>query len=356
MRSQLVRTALATLAAAAAAAAIFAEGGTSLGDPARPGLAGVPDPSRSEPYRLFPRAYRTDAAPAASASAVSAEAPATLYVPDEAEYAAREAAARALAQRVPVLANFDILSFYGHPSSKRMGILGEYSKDQLATLLSGYAQLFDAANGDRDVIPAFHLIYGTCWPEGEIGYLSSRTVEEYVRFAEERGMLVFLDHQIGKYTVEESVRRLLPYLRYPNVHLALDPEWRTLSPMKEIGSVTAAEINRAQELMQAYLTEHGLPGVRILVFHQFTEKMIQDRSRVRADFDRVLPVHVMDGFGHPALKRNSYALNARAANLPLKGFKLFFKSGYPGAGFDEPLMTPQEVLGLVPAPVLIMYQ
>jgi hypothetical protein len=350
MRSQLVRTALAILAAATAAAAIFAEGGTSLGDPARPGLSGAPDPARSEPYRLFPRAYRTDPAPP-----LSAEAPATMYVPDEAEYAA-QAAARALPQRVPVLANFDILSFYGHPSSRRMGILGEYPKDQLASLLSGYAQLLDAANGDRDVIPAFHLIYGTCWPEGEIGYLSSRTVEEYVRFAAERGMLVFLDHQIGKYTVEESVRRLLPFLRYPNVHLALDPEWRTVLPMQEIGSVTAEEINRAQELMQAYLAEHGLPGVRILVFHQFTEKMIRDRSRIRSDFDRVLPVHVMDGFGHPALKRNSYTLNAKAANLPLKGFKLFFKSGYPGAGFDEPLMTPQEVLGLVPAPVLIMYQ
>ncbi|HOX11609.1 MAG TPA: hypothetical protein PLB56_01805 [Spirochaetales bacterium] len=350
MRSQLVRTALASLAAAAAAAAIFAEGGTSLGDPARPGLSGVPGTARSEPYRLFPRAYRPDPAPAVSAG------PADHHVPDEAEYAAREAAARSQGQRVPVLANSDILSFYGHPTSRRMGILGEYPKDQLTSLLSGYAQLFDAANGDRDVIPAFHLIYGTCWPEGEIGYLSSKTVEEYVRFAAERGMLVFLDHQIGKYTVEESVRRLLPFLRYPNVHLALDPEWRTLQPMKEIGSVTAAEINRAQELMQAYLTEHGLPGVRILVFHQFTEKMIQDRSRVRADFDRVLPVHVMDGFGPPALKRYSYALNSRAANLPLKGFKLFFKSGYPGAGFDEPLMTPQEVLGLAPAPVLIMYQ
>ena len=350
MRSQLARTVFASLAAAAAAV-IFAETGSPLGNPARPAHQGGPESVRSEPYRLFPRAYKTGQS--AGAEALSDP---VLNVPDETEYAAARAAARAQLQRVPVLANSDIVSFYGHPSSKRMGILGEYPKEQLASLLSGYAQLFDAANGDRDVIPAFHLIYGTCWPGGEIGYLSASIVEEYVRFAADRGMLVFLDHQIGKYTVEESVRRLLPFLRYPNVHLALDPEWRTLFPMKEIGFVTAAEVNRAQELIQAYLADHGLPGVRMLVFHQFTEKMIQDRSRVRADFDRVLPVHVMDGFGHPALKQYSYSLNARAVNLPLKGFKLFFKSGYPGAGFDEPLMTPQDVLGLVPAPVLIMYQ
>ncbi len=351
MRFQLLRTALLSLAAAAAAAAASAEGATSLGDPARPAPGAVPEAARAEPYRLFPRAYRPD-----PAAGTDAPAGMVAWVPDEAEAEAARAAERAQRLRVPVPANTDIVSFYGHPSSKRMGILGEYPKDKLAGLLSGYAQLFDAANGDRDVVPAFHLIYGTCWPEGEIGYLSSAVVDEYVRFAAERGMLVFLDHQIGKYTVEESVRRLLPFLRYPNVHLALDPEWRTLSPMKEIGSVTAGEINRAQELIQAYLVEHGLPGVRMLVVHQFTEKMIQDRSRVRADLDRVLPVHVMDGFGNPALKRNSYAQNAKAGNLPLKGFKLFFKSGYPGAGFDEPLMTPREVLGLAPAPVLIMYQ
>ncbi len=42
--------------------------------------------------------------------------------------------------------------------------------------------------------------------------------------------------------------------------------------------------------------------------------------------------------------------------MPLKGFKLFFKSGYPGAGFDDPLMTPQEVSELRPRPVFILYQ
>lgn len=351
MRFQLVRTALLSLAAAAAAASAAAESTTTLGDPARPAPGAAPEAIRAEPYRLFPRAYRPDLEPGTAAPAGT-----VAWVPDEAEAEAARTAARTQRLRVPVPANSDIVSFYGHPSSKRMGILGEYPKDKLAGLLSGYAELFDAANGDRDVVPAFHLIYGTCWPEGEIGYLSASIVDEYVRFASERGMLVFLDHQIGKHTVEESVRRLLPFLRYPNVHLALDPEWRTLSPIKEIGFVTAEEINRAQELIQAYLVEHDLPGIRMLVVHQFTEKMIQDRGRVRADFDRVLPVHVMDGFGHPALKRNSYALNAKAGNLPLKGFKLFFKSGYPGAGFDEPLMTPRDVLGLSPVPILIMYQ
>ncbi len=351
MRSKFSRTACALLAAAAAATASSAEGGASPGDRSPPALRAAPGYGRFDPYRLFPHAYLAEAA-----AAPRIPYPASYDVPDEEETRLRNSLEHENLGRVPIPANSDIVSFYGHPSSRRMGILGEYPKEKLASLLAGYARLFDEANGDRDVVPAFHLVYGTCWPEGEIGFIPASSVEEYASFAAEKGMLVFLDHQIGKYTVEDSVRRLLPFLRFPNVHLALDPEWRTLTPMREIGYITAGEINRAQELIQDYLREHGLPGVRMLVVHQFVEKMIRDRTGVRSDFDRVMPIHVMDGFGNPALKRSVYRLNARAGNLPLKGFKLFFKTPHPYAGYDEPLMTPREVMDLEPAPVLVMYQ
>ena len=142
-----------------------------------------------------------------------------------------------------------------------MGILGEYSKEKLAPLLEGYAQLYDAANGTLGVVPAFYIIYGTCWPEGEIGILNRRVVEEYIEFAAERGWIVFLDHQIGKYSVADSVRTMLPFLQYPNVHLAIDPEWRTLKPMREIGSITAAELNEAQQMVDSYLRDNALPEI-----------------------------------------------------------------------------------------------
>jgi hypothetical protein len=152
------------------------------------------------------------------------------------------------------------------------------------------------------------------------------------------------------------MERILPFLKYPNVHLALDPEWRTQKPMQEIGSITAAELNAAQKQMQEYIVANDIPGLRMLVVHQFQNKMISGRETVRADFERVLLIHTADGFGSPALKRHSYAQNAKAKNIPLKGFKLFLKSGLPGAGFDEPLLNPSEVMALDPEPVLIMYQ
>jgi len=260
------------------------------------------------------------------------------------------------ASSIPAIANNQILAFYGKPDSRRMGILGEYSKEDLALLLDAYAKLYDQQNAGQGVVPAFYLIYGTCWPEGEIGYLRDQVVEDYIEFARQRGMLVFVDHQIGKYTVAEAVKRLLPWLKYPNVHIALDPEWRTESPMKVIGGVQAEEINAAQEAMSEYMKAQGIAGVKMLVVHQFQERMISDRERVRADYDGVLLVHTADGFGAPALKRYAYNSNARAGNMPLKGFKLFFKTDLEGAGYDEPLLLPAEVLALEPRPSLIIYQ
>jgi hypothetical protein len=257
---------------------------------------------------------------------------------------------------IPALANNQILAFYGKPDSKRMGILGEYSKEDLAKILDGYAKLYDEQNADQGVVPAFYLIYGTCWPEGEIGYLKDSVVQDYIEFARSRGMLVFIDHQIGKYPVADAVKRLLPWLKYPNVHIALDPEWRTESPMKVIGGVKAEEINAAQEAMSDYMRAEGIVGPKMLVIHQFQDKMIADREKVRADYDGVLLIHTADGFGPPALKRYSYSSNAKATNLPLKGFKLFFKTDLEGAGYDEPLLLPAEVLALEPRPSLIIYQ
>ena len=84
--------------------------------------------------------------------------------------------------------------------------------------------------------------------------------------------------------------------------------------------------------------------------------MIRNRETVRADFDRVLLVHTADGFGSPGVKKSTYAQVAKAENMPVKGFKLFFKSDFPLAGFDDPILSPQEVMALEPRPGLILYQ
>jgi len=254
-----------------------------------------------------------------------------------------------------ILLNSDILAFYGHPSSKNMGILGRFSKEELNEKLSALADEYQAAGG-RNVRKAFYIIYGTVWPGGDIGIIGESLLKEYIEFALENDMLVFVDHQIGKYTPQDSIKRLLPWLKYPNVHLALDPEWRTTKPMAEIGTVTAAEINQVQRIMEDYIIENQIPGERLLVIHQFNYRMISNREKVESNFSRVRLVHCADGFGPPNVKKAAYAFNALATNMPIKAFKLFFDFGIPGAGVDYPLLSPKEVMSLSPRPYIVMYQ
>ena len=298
---------------------------------------------------FFPGIYFTDILEAS----LRAEDSSPYWARTEAE---QEAYAREITDYTSLLLNNDILAFYGHPRSRQMGILGRHSIEELDQILTRLAREYEAESGGRKIIKAFYIIFGTVWPEGEIGILGEEILRRYVEYAQRNDMLVFIDHQIGRYDPIDSLRRMLPWLRYPNVHLALDPEWRTTRPMQEIGHVTAAELNRAQQVMEDYIVANNIPGQRMLVIHQFNWRMISNREKVESDFRRVRLVHCADGFGPPHLKRASYAYNAEVTNMPIKAFKLFYNFNIPGAGYDHPLLTPKEVYGLNPRPYIIMYQ
>ena len=271
-------------------------------------------------------------------------------------YAEQEAWNRAVTDYTSILLNNDILLYYGHPRSRNMGILGRYSIEELDRRLSLLAAEYEAVNGGRNIKKAFYIIYGTVWPEGEIGIINQDLLRQWVEYGVENDILIFIDHQIGRYDPVVSLSRMFPWLKYPNVHLAFDPEWRTSKPMQEIGYVTAEEVNRAQQLMEDYIYANDITGERFLVIHQFNWRLIRNREQVKSNFKRVRLVHCADGIGSPAMKRDSYAFNARATNIPVKSFKLFYNFEIPGAGFDNPLMTPKQVMELEPRPYIIMYQ
>jgi hypothetical protein len=350
--------ALALGAAVYAGARVGSAEAAAASAPRPEGRAGEAPASAASSASAVPAAAAASAAPAVSGfpalfDPAASPSPRICDAPDPALLALRMEEANA---RIPVLGNNQVLAFYGHPGSKRMGILGLYSKEELAGMIKDYASRYDEANGEMGVVGAFYLIYGTCWPGGDIGYLKESIVKDYIDYAREQGMLVFVDHQIGKYGVEESVERLLPWLKYPNVHIAIDPEWRTTSPMKEIGTISADELNAAQDLMRSYIKKEGIPGAKMLVVHQFNAKMITERERVRADYDGVILVHTSDGFGPPDLKKGTYSFNSKASNMPIKGFKLFFRSDFEAAGYDEPILESRQVEALDPVPMVVIYQ
>ncbi|MBP7902545.1 MAG: hypothetical protein KA015_06995, partial [Spirochaetes bacterium] len=194
-----------------------------------------------------------------------------------------------------------VVGFYGNPNSKVMGVLGRFSKEKLAEMLKQKAAEYDKVNGDKGVIPAIYIVYGTCQPLGEINFVKDDVVESYIKFAYDNGFLVYIDHQIGKYKVTDAVQRILPFLKYSNVHLAIDVEWRTRRPMKEIGSISADELNAAQKTMQDYMLINNIKGKRQLVFHQFHKKMVRNITKVKSDYDPVMLVHSTSGWGKPGI-------------------------------------------------------
>jgi len=241
------------------------------------------------------------------------------------------------------------VTYYGRPGVEVMGILGEFSIEELIPRLQEQAAIYDEANGpDIEVEAAFHLVYGmaTKAPGDDGSYLAfirDELVMEYINAAAENDMSVILDIQVGNLSPAEALAVGLPYLQYPNVHLALDPEFAMSHPNQErpgnpIGFVTTSQMNEAQALMRDYMRENKIPGRRILVVHQFIESMIREDGR---PLDRLYKIDIAvtaDGFGGPWPKISKYN-DFMTPRVEFSGFKLFYR-------WDEPLLTERQVLGI----------
>ncbi|WP_423189855.1 SH3 domain-containing protein [Alkalibacterium sp. f15] len=250
-----------------------------------------------------------------------------------------------------------VVAYYGHPNSEVMGIVGRHPIPELISLLNETTDSYDAVDESKGAIPALFLVYGTVQPGGEIHKMNYDLVMSYIEAAYQSGVLVYLDNQIGKHLPVDAMNELAPFLRYPNVHLALDPEWRTDRPMQEVGHLTGTEINEVQETMRDYIVSNEIQGTKQFVFHQFTEEMIRESGDITSDYDPVLLVQNTSGWGSPEGKRIIHDRHAETTNIPYKGFKLWYHySDEPGVHYDDPLMTPEQVLDLDPQPGLVTYQ
>lgn len=288
-------------------------------------------------------------------------APASDLAPSEARVSAAAATGPSPDKRLrlvtttSLLASSQIVSYYGNPLSPEMGILGQHDPETLAELLRALRDRFDERNGDLGAIGAFHIVatvaQSTPGPDGRYRYrLDQQVIEPYLRLARERGFLVFLDLQIGRSDVSTEVAHVLPLLRQPGVHLALDPEFAVGPdgvPGERIGSLTADEVNAAQWLLSR-LVAAGLPERKILVVHQFRGDMITNPESIErfAGVDLVID---MDGFGPAAVKRAHYEAFAGADYATFPGIKLFLEH-------DPDLMSEENLLNLAPRPALVVYQ
>jgi hypothetical protein len=254
-----------------------------------------------------------------------------------------------------LLEDNQIVAYYGSPRQPAMGILGEHGPEQAAWLLAERAARFDALNDDAGVTPALHLVYGVAQPEAgadslHLRYLDDRTVRSYLDLARRYGFVLVVDLQIGHSSAIDEVRKVLPYLAEPDVHLALDPEFALAGgaqPGDAIGSLDARDINAVQALVGEFTRDHQLPR-KVLIVHQFEASMITNAATLdqRDDVDLIID---MDGYGPADIKAVKYATYGAAPYAPHGGIKIFLRH-------DPDPMSEQQLLDLEPRPSYFLYQ
>ncbi|HKW48444.1 MAG TPA: hypothetical protein VJN70_13435 [Gemmatimonadaceae bacterium] len=284
------------------------------------------------------------------------------------KHVARDSAARDTAPAWPtppeplagsIIPSHRIVAFYGNPLTRRMGILGEKPVDSMLARLDREVAAWTAADTSTPVQPALHLIavvaQGTPGKDGKYRQRAdSGLIERVYGWARGHGAILFLDVQLGRSTLKEELPRLVPFLRRPDVHLGLDPEFAAGEkgiPGTRIGTLDARDVNEAIDLLANLVTTDSLPP-KILVVHRFTRDMLTHYDRIRLD-PRVQVVINMDGWGPPWMKRESYRRYVARYPVEYTGFKLFYHNDTKAG---DRLMTPTQVLALLPRPIYIQYQ
>lgn len=253
-----------------------------------------------------------------------------------------------------------VVAYYGNLLSKGMGVLGEYPEDEMLAKLDVEVQKWNLADPDTLAIPALHYIAVTAQARaGEEGKYRLRMldteIEKVIKMAEKINALVFLDIQIGQSTIQEELPLLEKYIKLPQVHIAIDPEFSMKNgrlPGIHVGNYDAIEINYVTDYLAQIVRENNLTP-KIFVIHRYTQEMVTNYKLIKTVPEVQIVMH-MDGWGPDYNKLTSYKKYIYKEPVQFTGFKLFYKNDLwkPSTG----IMTPENILKLTPQPIYIQYQ
>ena len=167
-------------------------------------------------------------------------------------------------------------------------------------------------------------------------------IDSVLSMAKEINALVFLDIQVGHSTLQQELPELEKYLKMPNVHLGIDPEFSMKSghaPGKVVGTFDAADINYATEYLAKLVKENNLTP-KIFVVHRFTQNGVTNYRQIKTR-PEVQFVMDMDGWGHPHLKKGYVQALYTQRTRSIHRFKVFYKNDMKKNGR---LLTPGEIL------------
>lgn len=248
-----------------------------------------------------------------------------------------------------------VIAYYGNPLSKQMGILGRLPFEQMLPSLLARTEEWRKADPTTPTRCALELIAITAQASPTASGLyrarmPAALIDKVLGWARQGRCLLILDIHVGWSNVAAELPYLKPWLTLPDVHLALDPEWdmpQGVAPGKQIGTMSAADVNVAVDFLTQIVSEQKLPP-KLLVVHRFVKSMVTEPETIRTSNQIRLLVN-MDGFGSPERKLNSYRVAMAGMPTTLTGYKLFTL-------IDTPMLGPADVLKLNPVPVFLNYQ
>jgi hypothetical protein len=259
-----------------------------------------------------------------------------------------------------IVPNKRIIAYYGNPLSKRMGALGEYSKQEMLRRMKAEVDKWQKADPAHPAQPALHLIAVVAQDKPGAGgkyrmIMPDKIINDVYGWAKEANAIMFVDIQSGL----DNIRNLLPkfewILKNPDVHLAIDPEFNLVAsgkrPGTKVGTYDAVDVNYASDFLENLVKKYKLPP-KVLIVHRFTRNMVTNAKQIELR-PEVQIVMNMDGWGAPFLKRDTYRDFIVREPVQFTGFKLFYHNDTKAG---HPLLQPNEVLRLIPTPVYIQYQ
>ncbi len=253
-----------------------------------------------------------------------------------------------------------IIAYYGNLYSKNMGVLGQYPEGEMLQKLNNEVAKWNIADPSTPAIPALHYIavvaQGSPGVDGKYrARMPDSEIDKVLAIAAKINAIVFLDVQVGFSNLQTEVPLLAKYLKMPNVHLGIDPEFSMKSgirPGKIVGTLDAADINFTANFLAKIVKENNLTP-KILVVHRYTQKMVTNYKQIQT-LPEVQIVMNMDGWGTQAKKIGTYNNFIYPEPVQFTGFKLFYKNDLLTPGTT--LMKPDDLLKLNPRPIYIQYQ
>jgi len=252
-----------------------------------------------------------------------------------------------------------VIAYYGNLYSKQMGALGEFPRKEMLAKLMKEVEVWQKADSTVETVPALHYIAVTA--QGAPGKgntyrlrMPFHQIDSVLSMAKEINALVFLDIQVGLSTVQSELPEFEKYLKMPNVHFGIDPEFSMKGgekPGKVIGSFNAADINYVTDYLAKLVRENNLPP-KMLVVHRFTRPMVKDYKDIKLR-PEVQIIMDMDGWGIQAKKLSTYDAFIYKEPVQFTGFKLFYKNDTKQG---DALFKPEQLLKLKPQPIYIQYQ